>query len=75
MVKFKKWMSLALAIVMCIGLLAACGGDNTTPDTQTPGTTAPDTNPGDTPDPAPDTPEPPAAEGYSESPFITALGS
>ena len=32
MVKFKKWMSLALAIVMCIGLLAACGGDNTTPD-------------------------------------------
>lgn len=76
MVKFKKWMSLALAIVMCIGLLAACGGDNTTPDTQTPGTTtAPDTTPGDTAEPAPDTPEPPAAEGYSESPFITALGS
>ena len=72
MVKFKKWMSLALATVMCIGLLAACGGDsNTTPDTQTPGTTTPDT----TPDPAPDTPEPPAAGGYSESPFITALGT
>lgn len=34
MVKFKKWMSLALAIVMCIGLLAACGGgdNNKTPD-------------------------------------------
>ena len=34
MVKFKKWMSLALAIVMCIGLLAACGGgNNSTPST------------------------------------------
>ncbi|MDE6933406.1 MAG: hypothetical protein K2P37_12035, partial [Oscillospiraceae bacterium] len=43
MVKFKKWMSLALATVMCIGLLAACGGDNSkTPDTQDPGTTAPE---------------------------------
>lgn len=37
MVKFKKWMSLALATVMCIGLLAACGGDNSkTPDTHHP---------------------------------------
>ena len=40
-------MSLALAIVMCIGLLAACGGDNSkTPDTQAPGTTTPDTTKG-----------------------------
>lgn len=74
MVKFKKWMSLALAIVMCIGLLAACGGgdNNTTPDTQTPDTAAPDTTP-DTA--APDVTPEPAAEGYSESPYITNLGT
>lgn len=71
MVKFKKWMSLALAIVMCIGLLAACGGDNNkTPDTQTPDTAAPDTTPDTTPEPAA-----PEAEGYSESPYITNLGT
>lgn len=73
--KFKKWMSLALAAVMCIGLLAACGGSsNPAPDTQEPSTSAPDA----TPDAAPDaTPEPsaPAAEGYSESPYITNLGA
>lgn len=74
MVKFKKWMSLALAIVMCIGLLAACGGgdNNKTPDTQTPDTATPDTTPDTaTPDVTPE----PAAEGYSESPYITNLGT
>lgn len=74
MVKFKKWMSLAFAIVMCIGLLAACGGgdNNKTPDTQTPDTATPDTTPDTaTPDVTPE----PAAEGYSESPYITNLGT
>ncbi len=74
MVKFKKWMSLALAIVMCIGLLAACGGgdNNKTPNTQTPDTATPDTTPDTaTPDVTPE----PAAEGYSESPYITNLGT
>ncbi len=73
--KFKKWMSLALAAVICIGMLAACGGNSNPPvDSQQPGTSTPDPAPEQTPDPAPETPEP-DAEGYSESPYITALGT
>lgn len=72
--KFKKWMSLALAAVMCIGLLAACGGGgNQTPDVQDPVAAAPDTTPTTTPEP--EKPAEPAAEGYSESPYITSLGT
>lgn len=76
MVKFKKWMSLALAIVMCIGLLAACGGgdNNKTPDAPAPDASTPDTTPDATPDTTPE-PAAPAAEGYSESPYITNLGT
>lgn len=76
MVKFKKWMSLALAIVMCIGLLAACGGgdNNKTPDAPAPDASTPDTTPDATPDTTPE-PAAPAAEGYSESPYITSLGT
>lgn len=80
MTQFKKWMSLVLAAVMCIGLLAACGGGdgNKAPDTtQPPDTTASDETPGTAPDAAPDAnaPAEPAAGGYSESPYITALGT
>ena len=69
MTQFKKWMSLVLAAVMCIGLLAACGGGdgNKAPDTtQPPDTTASDETPSTAPDAnAPAEPAEPAAGGYS----------
>ncbi|MBD5161705.1 MAG: ABC transporter substrate-binding protein [Oscillibacter sp.] len=72
--KFKKWMSLALALIMCIGLLTACGGGNNskTPEPQQPGTTTPDATPS-----TPSTPDPAeiAASGFSEAPYITSLGT
>ena len=62
MSNFKKWMALILAIVMCLGVMAACG--NTPEPTDAPETTPSETDPVET-DPV---------SKYSESPYITNLG-
>ena len=72
---FKKWMSLAIALVLCVGTLAACTpatpatnpSNGSTPSTDSPGTDKP-TNPT-----AP-TPTTPPVVTYSEAPYITNLG-
>lgn len=61
----KQWIALILAVVVCIGALAAC-----TPKTPTP--TTPD---GTTSNTKPNPTDPPEINGYKEAPFITALGT
>lgn len=73
MKNFKRWMALALAVVMCFGVLAGCGGD---PSTQSPAqspSTSPDT--GNSPAPTEsNSPAPVEADGFNESPFIATMG-
>lgn len=72
---FKKWMSLAIALVLCVGTLAACTpatpatnpSNGSTPSTDSPGTDKP-TNPTEP------TPTTPPVVTYSEAPYITNLG-
>ncbi len=69
MKKSKKWMALLLASVMCLGLLAGCGGTGSTPS-QAPGSNESQA-PADSQTPAP---APEDMEGFSESPFISTMG-
>lgn len=64
---FKKWLALALAIVMCVGVLAGCDPavvdpTNTPTNAPTDGPTAPPVDPGD-------------IVKYTEAPYITNLGT
>lgn len=68
MKNYKRWMALALALVMCLGILAGCGGK--TDPTPTPENSTPVTENSKTPE---NTPEP-AKEGFGESPYIATMG-
>lgn len=66
MKKFTKWLSLLLAIVMCVSICAGCADTNPT------GTSGNSTNPSESTPPAT---EPDEIKSYSEAPYITNLGT
>lgn len=72
MKKFTKWLSVLLAIVMCVGVFTACApADTTTTGSNTPGTTGGN----ETPTTVTPATEPEPIKSYSEAPSITALGT
>ncbi len=66
MSNFKKWMAIILAVVMCFGVMAACG--NTPVETN-----PPETDPAET-DPVETDPVEPVVT-FTEAPYITNLGT
>ena len=72
MKKFTKWLSLLLAIVMCVSILAGCKPNVTPNPTGDPTTGNNPTNPAPTDDP--NATNPVDISKYSESPYLTNLG-
>ena len=68
MKNFKKWIALALALMLCVGMFAGCGGTDTEPEETTPSVSN---------DPVEETTEetlPVDISAYTEAPYITELG-
>ena len=77
MKNFTKWLSLLLAIIMCVSVLAGCKPDPTEPDPTNGPTAGPTGGNEDPTDPAPTDPAPtdPPEMKFSEAPYITNLGT
>lgn len=71
--KFKKWMSLALALVLCVGTLAACTPTGSSPSPANSGSPANSPSPAGDPSPAPSI-DPATLSSFGESPFIATMG-